>query len=249
VKVPDGHASAARNLVEVEPAELEDGPPMGGQLQRLCRAAQRDLTASGVGVSVMSQSGGLMTAAASSAISAGVEELQLTLGEGPCLTACATGRPLHVPNLEETDAADWPAYVPAALAHGVRAVFSFPLQAGTARVGALDVYRESAGALSDWATARAAGYAEVALDTILGSGRLGADDADGLMDNKNIDFEVYQAQGMVMVQLTVSPDVALARMRGFAFAENRSLREVAEDVIARRLVLEPDMASSDPPEE
>jgi hypothetical protein len=236
---PDGHASAARKLVDFEPFGPDEGPSMGGRLQRLCRAASRDLTATGVGVSVMSRAGGVLATAASSPGSARVEELQFELGEGPCLTACRTGSPVLVPDLEQTTAITWPGYASAALSYGVHAVFAFPMQDGATRLGALDVYRARPGALSDWAVARALGFAEVALDTILDGGGLEAG-AAALWDEQDMGFEVYQAQGMVMVQLTVPPDEALARMRGYAFAENRSLRAVALDIVARRLELESD---------
>ena len=234
-----GHASAARRLVDDEPFARDERPSMGGRLQRLCRAARRDLTASGVGVSVMSRSGGLVATASSSPRSARVEDLQFALGEGPCLTACTTGLPVLVPDLEQAAGAPWPGYASAALSHGVQAVFAFPMQDGATRLGALDVYRDQAGSMSRWAVARALGFAEVALETILDGGGAAADGSD-LWDQQDISFEVYQAQGMVMVQLAVTPDESLARMRGFAFAENRSLREVASDIVARRLVLESD---------
>ena len=225
--------------MDYEPFARDERPSMGGRLQRLCRAARRDLTASGVGVSVMSRSGGLVATAASSPRSARVEDLQFSLGEGPCLTACTTGRPVLVPDLEQAAGVPWPGYASAALSHGVQAVFAFPMQDGATRLGALDVYRDQAGSMSEWAVARALGFAEVAMGTILDDGGVAADEPD-LWDQQDISFEVYQAQGMVMIQLAVTPDEALARMRGFAFAENRSLREVASDIVARRLVLESD---------
>ena len=49
----------------------------------------------------------------------------------------------------------------------VRAVFAFSLQVGTARLGALDVYRDEPGAMSARALARAPAYAHVALQMIL----------------------------------------------------------------------------------
>lgn len=236
----DGHASAAQELVDFEPFAPDEVPSMGGRLQRLCRAARRDLTVSGVGVSVMSRTGGLVVTAASSPGSARVEDLQFELGVGPCVTACTTGRPVMVPDLEQAADVAWPGYVSAALAHGVQAVFAFPMRDGGAALGALDVYRDHPGVMSEWAVARALGFAQVAMDTILDSGGIGADESDLLADEQEVGFEVYQAQGMVMVQLTVPPEEALARMRGYAFAENRSLREVANDILARRLVLESD---------
>ena len=47
--------------------------------------------------------------------------------------------------------------------------------------------------------------------------------------------EVHQAVGMVLVQLEVTPQEALARMRAYAFLHQRLLIDVAHDVIARRL--------------
>ena len=50
--------------------------------------------------------------------------------------------------------------------------------------------------------------------------------------------EVHQATGMVSVQLGVSVDEAFVRLRARAFADGRSLKAVAGDVISRRLVLQ-----------
>ena len=89
------------------------------------------------------------------------------MGEGPCLAAFASRRPVLVPNLSEAATTTWPGYGPAAHDHGVRAVFAFPLQVGAARLGALDVYRDQPGALSAWALSRALTYADVAMQTVL----------------------------------------------------------------------------------
>jgi hypothetical protein len=46
---------------------------------------------------------------------------------------------------------------------------------------------------------------------------------------------VHQATGMVSVQLGVSVEEALLRLRAHAYGSERPLGEVAEDVVARRL--------------
>ena len=66
------------------------------------------------------------------------------------------------------------------------------------------------------------------------------DDADGLDDAIDNRIELFQAQGMVMVQLGVSLGEALARMRAYAYAEDRRLRAVAADIVARRLHFDQD---------
>jgi hypothetical protein len=48
-------------------------------------------------------------------------------------------------------------------------------------------------------------------------------------------FVVHNAAGAVSVQLGVSITEALIRLRAYAFSNDRLLRDVAEDVVARRL--------------
>jgi len=50
--------------------------------------------------------------------------------------------------------------------------------------------------------------------------------------------ELFQAQGMVMVQLGVTIGEALVRMRAYAYAENRRLEDIARDVVNRQLRLD-----------
>ena len=55
------------------------------------------------------------------------------------------------------------------------------------------------------------------------------------------DFQylVHQASGMVSAQLEVTLAQALVQLRAHAFGNDRSLLEVAEDVVARRLRFPP----------
>jgi hypothetical protein len=65
----------------------------------------------------------------------------------------------------------------------------------------------------------------------------GIDDLDEAIEDR---AELFQAQGMVMVQLGISVGQAMARMRAYAYAENRRLGEVARDIVARQLRFDPD---------
>jgi AmiR/NasT family two-component response regulator len=53
--------------------------------------------------------------------------------------------------------------------------------------------------------------------------------------------EIDQATGMLTVQLGVSAAEAFARLRAYAYAQDRRLAEVAGDIVARRLRLSPDL--------
>ena len=229
-----------RELISQESAADGDKPAVTGWLQRMCRAAVRDLPAMGVGVSVLSRGKEPITFAASSEASVLVEELQFTLGEGPCIDAYASRSPVLVPDLSVSAATTWPGYAPAAHDHGVRAVFAFPLQVGAARLGALDIYRDHTGSLSAETLSRALTYAEVAMHRFLDAGTGTEEAADMLADSGGNRLEVYQAQGMVMMQLGVGAEEALARLRAFAYTHERRLNDVARDVVARKLELESD---------
>lgn len=68
----------------------------------------------------------------------------------------------------------------------------------------------------------------------------GSEPVDGLVATVESRAELFQAQGMVMIQLEVSLAEALSRLRAHAFVHNRKLGDVARDVVARRLAFTPD---------
>ena len=88
------------------------------------------------------------------------EKLQTELGEGPCLAAYSTGEPVAVADLNSEDR--FPRFAPRALQSGLTAVFTFPLHHEYARLGALDLYRDTPGALSEELMSTAQTLADVA---------------------------------------------------------------------------------------
>ena len=80
------------------------------------------------------------------------------------------------------------------------------------------------------------------MHTILDAQAAAAPLASALADLDDTRFEVYQAQGMVMIQLGTGPAEALSRMRAHAYARELTLSRVADDIVSRRLMLEPDHA-------
>lgn len=60
-----------------------------------------------------------------------------------------------------------------------------------------------------------------------------------LLDLGHNQLVVHQAAGMISVQLSGSITEALARLRARAFTDDRSVRSVADDVVARLLRFEP----------
>jgi hypothetical protein len=205
--------------------------------KRLCTTA-RDVTGmSGAGIMLMSGDlprGSLCT---TDHVSGLIEELQYTLGEGPCVDAHHDSRVVLEPDLADPADSRWLAFTPKAVEAGVGAVFAFPLQVGTVRLGAVDLYRGAPGPLTDDQHADGLVVAEVIAHWVLDvqaeapPGAL----AEELELGADLHLVVQNAAGAVSVQLGVSITEALIGLRAYAFANDRRLRDVAEDVVTRRL--------------
>jgi hypothetical protein len=185
------------------------------------------------------------TICTSSRLAADLEELALTLGEGPGVDASSGNGPAFAADLAGADClVRWPGFAPAAVRVGVRAVFALPLQVGGVRLGVLVLCRADAGGLEAQQLTDVLILADTVcallLDTASGSVPAGGRGPEpvGLQHP-----EVHQATGMLVVQLGVDAATALVRLRAYAFAHDRRLRDVAGDVVARRLRLAPDRAT------
>jgi len=230
-------ASDIRGLIDAQPTP-RDG--LSGLLEQVCLAVLPVLSASGAGISMMTADGVRGVCVASDPVSQHVDDLQFVLGEGPCIDAFDDRRPVLV-----TDVADegirWPLYAPAVEQAGVGAVFAFPLQVGGARLGVFEVFRRYAGSLSADELTDALLFTDVTVSAVLDrQEHVGDHPLDDVAEAVQHRAELFQAQGMVMVQLGVSLAEAMARLRAHAYAQDRSLDEVARDVIARRLRFTPE---------
>jgi len=214
----------------------------------VCAAAVAAVRVDGAGVTVMVSPTVRDTVHATDRVAGELEEWQLTFGQGPCVDAFSDGGPVLVRDLRlPTCLANWPAFTPAALGSGARAVFALPLQVGAIRVGVLDLYRTRPGPLSPHELADALAFADTAgmllLDTAAGTQPDTAELAWQRDDPTAHQAQVHQATGMILVQLGVSAEAAFARLRAYAYAHDRRLGDVARDVVERRLRFDPDPPS------
>jgi GAF domain-containing protein len=222
-------------------AQEGDGPVA---VAALCRAAVSCLGVDGASVTATSNMVAREPLFASDELSAQLEELQFTTGEGPGAEDLEFGAPLLIPDLDSV-AARWPIFAPAAVMAGARALFVVPLQAGAIQVGVLAAYRSRPGPLAVTQLADALVLAEIALQMVLdaAAGISRSPDyqpLEGLSDRR---AEVYQAVGMISVQLGVDLEEAFVRLRAHAFADGAALGDAADDVVNRRLRLDPDRGS------
>jgi hypothetical protein len=213
--------------------------------RRICEACIAVLPVSRAAVTMMAGPDRQEPVFASDSIAAHLDELQFRLGEGPCVEAFTDRRPVLVPDLAEVTGSRWPVFAAAARRTPVRAAFVLPLQAGAIGVGVLDLYRDEPGMLGRDELAGALRAADAVLWALLGiraphpterPAPGDGSDPHGWLTGSPLDhIEVYQATGMIMSQLDVPAETALSRLRAHAFVHDRTIDDIARDVVARRL--------------
>ncbi|MFS8096975.1 GAF and ANTAR domain-containing protein [Lentzea alba] len=217
-------------------AALRDNESKLDTLARVIRACVDVLPVDGASISVMSGPRERETLYASDDISAQIEDVQFSLGEGPCFEAFATRRPVLVPDLPQASILEWPMFAAAISSLPIGAIFAFPLQAGAIGIGAVDLYRRRPGWLTRDELAVALEVVDMVAAVLLGVLLGEVDDTDGLRGVLSPGREqVHQATGMLIAAFNISAEEALARLRGYAFVVDRSLDEVAKDIVSRKL--------------
>ena len=209
--------------------------------QRLCVVGAAVTGTTGAGMMIMSGETPDGSLGSSDPVSALIEDLQFSLGEGPCIDAFRLERPVAEVDLADPRTVRWPGFTPPALHAGAAAVFGFPMRVGSVRLGALNLYRDGPGPLSDEQHADALALADIATQSVLvlqANAPMGQVAVE-LEQGADFHYVVHQAAGMVAAQLEVSIAHALIRLRAYAYACDRPLDQVADDVVSRRLRLDP----------
>ena len=215
-------------------AEGGDSAPL-----RICQACVRELPVDGVAITLMTDADHQEPVCASDRVASEIDELQFSLGEGPCWEVFGSGRPVLIPDL--TDAVDdrWPMFSARVRRTMARALYVFPVQLGAIRLGVLDLYSRTPGLLAPEQLGGALRAADAALWTLLATPTEDRQETGGaprwMPDQPLRRAEVHQATGMVVAQADVSAETALAMLRAQAFVDDRPIDQVARDVVARRL--------------
>ena len=139
--------------------------PVQAILDRLVERIVDVLPVTAAGVTLISEGREPRYVSASDAAALTLEKLQSSLGQGPCVSAYESGEAVTVPNLAVDGR--FPDFVTAAAATGVAAVFAFPMRHNDGRLGALDLYRDTTGALEPWSMSAAQTLADVAAAYLL----------------------------------------------------------------------------------
>jgi hypothetical protein len=124
-------------------------------------------------------------------------------------------------------------------------MYALPLQVGAIKVGVLDLYCAPGDSLDGQDFADAVSVAELLTGVLLAVGPDGRlPETLGPWWNQPLATrEVHQATGMIMAQLGIDARSAYVRLQAFAFGNGQPLRDVARDIVGRRLRFK---AESDP---
>ncbi|TFC24386.1 ANTAR domain-containing protein [Cryobacterium sp. MDB1-18-2] len=203
----------------------------------LCSPFIDELDVTGVSIAVFGPRGGQSTLCSSDAVAARIDELQFDLGEGPQWATLRTGTPTLVPDVLTGTHDSWPIFAASIGSLDVGALFAFPLLMGAVTIGTVGLYRRTAGALSprhmEIAVTLASALADVAVHhAIAGADAEGAGES---MLTPAMRREVHQATGMILVQLDTTATIAYSRLQAYAFANGRSVQDVARDVVSRHV--------------
>jgi hypothetical protein len=209
--------------------------------ERLARACAAVLPVDGAGLSVFFAEDRRLPLGASDAIAASAERLQFTVGEGPCLTAGATGQPVVAD--EEELFRSWPVFADALVTKTpIRGVIALPLRGPLRDIGAVDLYLQSAERV------RSVSLADV-LTVLTALSLCFADAMAGQPHTESgpswLDAppagrraQVWQALGMINAGLHLRTTDAMSLLRAYAYGHDAVVDDVADAVVQRRLSLD-----------
>lgn len=174
------------------------------------------------------------TIVSSDARAAFADELQYSLGEGPCLEALQQGVMVDV--VDYSRERRWPKYGDLAREAGVKASIAFPLIVDGLSIGAMNLYGyDRPDTFSTPDRERAAAYAEQAATTLAFAARAVrqsqlSEQLEHALASRSV---IDQALGLLMGQQHCDARAAFELLRRHSQSNNRKLRDVARDLIVR----------------
>jgi hypothetical protein len=217
----------------------------------ICDTAARLTGADGAAVAVLVASRDVRELVyATDAVAQQIDELQFTVGEGPCLDAYVSERPELCARFDDEAFRRWPTFTTGVMDLGVAALFAYPVPGQQRPMGVMELYRRTEGELDEQAQHSArlcaaaleetlqSNWAEHLTHSTTEEAAIESAALSGIAMPPVDPFtrtHVHVAAGMIAVQLAVSTAAALERLRAYAFAHSRSITDVAADVLARRL--------------
>lgn len=217
-------------LVELA-KEMAIQDPARPLAHRLCMAGVSIIGAEGAALTLQYGTDSRVTVCSTDERAERLEDLQDVLGEGPGPTAYRSGQEVvaHIPSADDPR---WPQFTSSTIrAFGALNLWAIPIRPDTSILGVLTCHQRP-----DIELRADAGLRQFIADAVgvalLQDPDAYAGDTSGPWSTRAL---IHQATGMVVAQLRVGPDDALALLRAHAFAHDVSLGEVADLVLQHTL--------------
>lgn len=190
------------------------------------------MIATDAGILLPDRDGTLEVVASTSERSRLIGLFQLGAGEGPCVEAYETGRPITVDNFATTYAR-WPRFATAAAELGYESMHAIPLRLRKETIGSLNLFRDRTGGFSDDDQVAARALADVATIGILHERSLRESDVARAQLQHALDSRVIieQAKGVIAHTDNVDMDTAFRIIRTRARSRSTRLSEVARQIV------------------
>jgi GAF domain-containing protein len=198
----------------------------------LAQASVELLDADAAGLMLSDQRGNLQPVAASSEESRVLELFELQHQEGPCVDCFALGR--AVTNVGPAEATlRWPQFGPAVRAAGFTTVHALPLRLRGDVIGAMNLFVQREGDLTNEDLSLAQGLADMATigllqERAIQESQLLAEQLQGALNSRIV---IEQAKGVLSERHTVDMADAFTMLRSHARGHGRPLMAVAVEVI------------------
>ncbi|MER5264762.1 GAF and ANTAR domain-containing protein [Actinosynnema sp. NPDC002837] len=230
--VPAVLLDEASEALEELAGVLADGQTLQEALQQLAESASRVIPdAENASVTVIDADGASTLAATDDKVLA-IDADQYAAGDGPCLEASRTQRPVRATVADGR--AKWPEFAVAAEGAGVRAYLSAPIMVEDDVLGSLNLYSSEERAFDPFDEALLRLFVTAASTTITGfrryerSRRL----VEHLQRALESRAEIDQAKGVLMAAHGVDAEEAFGRLVAESQQHNTKLREVARNLLA-----------------
>lgn len=200
---------------------------------RLCEASRLILGAQGAWITVLDGTSSRLPLSATDQVAADLEDIQDVIGQGPSISAYH-GNSAVTMTLHSDPDDRWPEFSRTAW-HRITTVLridAYPMRPASDTFGVLNTYFTTAEPLE---SGDAAQFLADAVGAALLRDPVPIDDSGFDRGMWSARSRLHQATGMVIAQLHMPPEDALAILRAHAYAHDATLADIAEQVVNRRL--------------
>ncbi len=208
-------------------------------LHVLTRRSVELLNVSAAGLLLADPRGQLRVVAASSEAARLLELFQLQGDQGPCLDCFRTGQPVAATDLSADRR--WPSFADAAGQAGFSAVQALPMRLRDQVIGALNLFRDTAGDFDADSVHVGQALADVATISLLHERSMRRSDTlnEQLQAALNSRVVIEQAKGKLAERLGIDVNQAFALLRDQARNSNQRLSDLARTVVDGALITGP----------